>query len=133
MIVHDFEDMRYLDGQSNFLNNLFKAPQAPACNGIDSKTWTTRDAAISAVDSFCGQLVNLAGVPGAVNWVRYNAGTSNDVILTIAFPKDQKAGAVTISKTDCHNSFNAMIESCDGVSASVALSSPCSGCSVLIG
>ena len=116
-----FDDTIWFDTQQDFLNSLGfpEGPPpygtAPACNGIDSIHWTTQKAASDAVIPFCTDISKLTGVLGAVPWQRYNQGTANDVILTIASPKDAQS-TYTISQEDCANTYNLIVNGCDGVS-----------------
>lgn len=122
VIGDGFDDTAWLDTQQDILNNLGVAPNTgpvhPACNGLNSKTWTSQKSVSAAADSFCHDSVQLTGGPGAVHFQEYNKGTADDVTLTIAFPTDMQGNYFSVSLDDCVKYFHVIIDACDGVSSS---------------
>lgn len=79
---------------------------------MDTKKWTTREAAEIATESFCGNPADLTGSPGDVHENRYGPGTSNELILRISWPKDVAASEVSVD--DCNKYMKVIINGCDG-------------------
>lgn len=83
-------------------------PPIPACNGSSTDTWTSRNAAVSAVSSFCSDYSNVAGSTGKTNSATFNPNTLDYMSVSIAWDDD-----VNIGEAQCNGWFDTVVDGCD--------------------
>lgn len=83
-------------------------PPSPACNGSSTDTWTSRDAAVSAVSSFCSNYANVAGSAGKTSSATFNANTLDYLSVSIAWDDDDAIG-----EAQCNGWFDTVVDGCD--------------------
>lgn len=83
-------------------------PPSPVCNGSSTNAWISRDAAISAVSSFCSNFVNVAGLTGKVSSNTFNPNTLDYMKVSIAWKDDDAIG-----EAQCNGWFDTVVDGCD--------------------
>ena len=83
-------------------------PPNPACDGTSTNTWTSRDAAVSAVSSFCGNYVNVAGSAGKTSSATFNRNTFDYMSVSISWDDDYAIG-----EAQCNGWFDTVVDGCD--------------------
>ena len=81
---------------------------SPACSGSSSDTWFSRDAAISAVSSFCQNYANLAGTAGKKTSATFNPKSFDYLSISIAWDDD-----ISLGENQCNNWFDTVVDGCD--------------------
>ena len=81
---------------------------SPACGGSSSHTWFSRDAAISAVSSFCQNYTNLAGTAGQITSATFNPNSFDYLSISIAWDED-----LSLGENQCNNWFDIVVDGCD--------------------
>ena len=83
-------------------------PPSPACNGSSTDTWTSRDAAVSAVSSFCNNYANVAGSAGKTTSATFNPNTLDYMSVSITWDDDDAIG-----EAQCNGWFDTVVDGCD--------------------
>ena len=81
---------------------------SPACSGSSSHTWFSRDAAISAVSSFCQNYANLAGTAGTITSATFNPNIFDYLSISIAWHED-----LSLGENQFNNWFDIIVDGCD--------------------
>ena len=83
-------------------------PPSPAYNGSSTNTWTSRDAAVSAASSFCGNYTNIAGSAGNTSSATFIQNTLDHMSISIAWDYDDAIG-----EAQCNGWFDTVVDGCD--------------------
>ena len=121
LVASEIDDFGWFEEQYGILDNLYldqagtTSGPVPACNGLDFTPFVSESAATSTIYEFCEEFGARPMERTSVHTKRYNEGTDEDMILTIAnspdFGKNYHIGI-----SNCEATFRMIVEQCDVVS-----------------